>query len=289
MPRIDPVQLDLFLLEDTLWIATAPVRVPSYDFPFQNFFACRHPWYRPTSLTAIGRFGVTDNYADLYQHLATTGIMLIHTPDQYRLTTELPHWYPLLSDLTPRSIWFEQPPTVPEIEQQFTWPIFLKGSRQTSKHKAALSILHSPNDYVHAIEQYQHNPILQLQALVCREFIPLRPVAAPQSDTIPPAFEFRTFWWRGQCVGAGPYWAAFTSYAWTKQEELAALAVAEEAADRLKVPFLVVDVAQTQHGAWIVIEVNDGQESGYAGIAPVALWQRIIEIERHYVANDTHI
>jgi hypothetical protein len=287
MPRIDPAQLDLFLLEDALWVASTPVGVPNYDFPFRSFFACRHPWYRPTPLTAVGRFGVTDNYADLYQQLAASGVLLIHTPDQYQLATELPHWYPLLSDLTPRSVWFDQPPTIAEIEQQFAWPIFLKGSRQTSRHKAALSILHSPEDYVRAIEEYQHNPILHWQAVVCREFIRLRPVPAPPADTISPAFEFRTFWWRGECVGAGPYWAAFTSYTWTKSEEQAALAVAAEAAGRLTIPFLVVDVAQTQDGAWIVIEVNDGQESGYAGIAPVALWQRIVDIERQYAATDT--
>lgn len=287
MPRIDPTQLDFFLLEDTLWIATSTIGVPNYDFSFQNFFACRHPYYRPTPLTAVGRFGVTDTYTELYQQLTSRAVRLIHSPEQYQLTTELPRWYPLLSDLTPRSAWYEHPPTVDEIERQFTWPIFLKGARQTSRHKAALSILHSPDEYTRAIEEYQRNPILQLQAVVCREFIRLRPVPAPQSDTIPPAFEFRTFWWRGQCVGAGPYWAAVTSYTWTRLEEQAALVVAAEAAHRLNVPFLVVDVAQTQDGRWIVIEVNDGQESGYAGIAPITLWQRIVDIERAYAVNDS--
>lgn len=60
MPRIDPAQLDLFLLEDVVWIATAPVGVPSYDFAFRSFFACRHPWRRPTPIITVGRFGVTD-------------------------------------------------------------------------------------------------------------------------------------------------------------------------------------------------------------------------------------
>lgn len=91
MPRIDPTQLDFFLLEDTIWIAATPIGVPNYDFLFQRFFACRRPWHRPTPLIAIGRFGVTDNYADLYQQLAARGVMLIHTPKQYQLTSELPH------------------------------------------------------------------------------------------------------------------------------------------------------------------------------------------------------
>lgn len=287
MPHIDPAQLDLLLLEDTLWITTAPVGIPHYDFPFHSFFACRHPWHRPSPVVAVGRFGVTENYSDLYQQLAADGILLIHTPDQYALASELPRWYPALSDLTPRSMWFAQPPSVAEIEHSFTWPIFLKGSRQTSRHKAALSILHSPQEYLAAIAEYQRNPILHWQAVVCRELIALRSVPAPLTDTIPPAFEFRTFWWRGECVGAGPYWAAIASYSWTKGEEQAALTVAQEAAKRLSLPFLVVDVAQTQEGNWIVIEVNDGQESGYAGIAPIRIWQNIIDRERQYVASIT--
>jgi hypothetical protein len=56
--------------------------------------------------------------------------------------------------------------------------------------------------------------------------------------------------------------------------------LAREVAERISVPFLVVDVAQTVEGRWIVIECNDGQESGYAGVAPIALWNRLIEVER---------
>jgi hypothetical protein len=46
------------------------------------------------------------------------------------------------------------------------------------------------------------------------------------------------------------------------------------------VPFLVVDIAQTETGQWIVIECNDGQESGYAGVSPFGLWQRIVDLEK---------
>jgi len=153
-----------------------------------------------------------------------------------------------------------------------------------SRHKAALSILRSPDDYRAAMEAFQKDRILHWQEIVCREFVPLRPVPAGASaaDVIPASFEYRTFWWRGQCVGAGPYWAAVTSYDWTQAEAQPALAVAAQAAQRLALPFLVVDVAQTVDGRWIVIEVNDAQESGYAGIAPLPLWQRIVEMEREY-------
>lgn len=283
MPNVSPELIDIVLLEDTVWIATCPIDAPRYDFSFHTYFACRHRSYRSERITAVGRFGVTDDYAELGRQLAEIGVDLVHSTEQHALASELTEWYPLLADLTPRSVWFEEPPSVAEIEEHFTWPIFLKGSRQTSRHQAALSILRSPDEYLAAMEVYRRNPVLYRQAVVCRELVPLRPVAAPPSALIPPSFEFRTFWWRGECVGAGPYWAAVASYGWTEQEERAALEVAGEAARRLDVPFLVVDVAQTGDGEWIVIEVNDGQESSYGGIAPMPLWQKVIDAERRRV------
>ena len=281
MPKVDVEDLDPFLLEDTVWIAAAKIDVPAYDFAFATFFSCRHPLYRPELIQCIGRFGVTDDYADLYESLKAKGTSLIHTPDQHLLASELTHWYPLLEDITPRSLWFDRPPPAEEIEQHFSYPIFIKGSRQTSKHRADLSIVRSRDEYERTVSEYLSNPILHWQQFVCREFVKLRPVSVKRkTDKIPPSFEFRTFWWRGECVGSGVYWAAFADYSWTDAEKFAALTVARTAAERIDVPFLVIDIAQTINGEWIVIECNDAQESGYAAIAPIALWQNIIDIER---------
>ncbi len=52
---------------------------------------------------------------------------------------------------------------------------------------------------------------------------------------------------------------------------------------RVEVPFLVVDVAQSIEGTWLVIECNDGQEAGYAGISPIGLWQSLIAAEKRRV------
>jgi hypothetical protein len=251
-----------------------------YDFPFQSFFACRRPYYRPERITVVGRFGVATNYAEIYQHLQSNGVTLVHTPEQYFLASELTHWYPHLADLTPRSVWFDAPPSAATIEQLFDYPVFLKGSRQTSRHKAALSIVRNRAEYEHAAAQYRQNPILHWQPFVCREFIELRRVAGKATDKIPASFEWRTFWWQGECVGAGAYWAEFASYRWTEAEKYAGLQVARAATRRLEVPFLVVDIAQDKDGKWLVIECNDAQESGYAGVAPIALWQNIIALAK---------
>lgn len=113
-----------------------------------------------------------------------------------------------------------------------------------------------------------------------REFVPLRAVESSATRKVPASFEFRTFWWRGECVGEGAYYAETAQYQWDRIERVKALSLAKEVVRRVDVTFLVVDLAQTATGEWIVIELNDGQESGYAGIAPIGLWQKVVDIER---------
>lgn len=270
--------LDLFALEGLVWIAEAKIKLPCYDFAFDRHFNCQRPEDRPDPVIAVGRFGVAPNYFDTYrQLLETKAVKLIHSPEENRLASELPNWYPLISDLTPRSRWYREIPDIAEIEAHFNWPIFIKGSRQTNHHQAELSIIHSAQEYCQAVEHYRKEPMLSWQQFVCREYIPLRPIADYiETGMIPPSFEFRTFGWYGRYVGAGHYWHPVATYQWTEAEEKAAVAVARQAAHRLKLPFLVIDIAQTVDGQWIVIECNDGQESGYAGTSPLALWQNII-------------
>jgi hypothetical protein len=142
-------------------------------------------------------------------------------------------------------------------------------------------MIESDSDFLAAKERYAADPILGWQDVVCRKSVPLRPVAEAEADAtkMPRRFEFRTFWWRGQLAGAGRYWWEGPAYDWSESERTAGLSVASEAARRINVPFLVVDIAQTESGAWMVIECNDGQESGYAGVSPLGLWQKNIDPE----------
>jgi hypothetical protein len=158
--------------------------------------------------------------------------------------------------------------------------VFVKGDRQTSRHRKSLAILRNREEFETARQDWKRNSILRWQKVVCREFVRLRVVEDARPDRIPASFEFRTFWWKESLVGSGRYWWEGARYDWTEGEQAEGLAVAREVIRRVDVPFLVVDIAQTVDGRWIVIDCNDGQESGYAGVSPIGLWQKIIGIER---------
>lgn len=271
---------DLFLLEDLVWIWTRPIGIPIYDFAFDQFFACRRPYDRPREVETIARTGALDSYEAAYAELLADGVRLVHSSNQYLRATRLPLWYPLLQDLTAKSLWFSGPPDPKQIEAELGWPIFMKGARQTSRHRRKLSIIAGPDDLQRALEDYARDPILGWQDVVCRQLLPLRPVEDPDPERIPSSYEFRTFWWRGELAGCGRYWWQGVEYDLAPDERGPALSIAREAARRVDVPFLVVDIAQRVDGTWVVIECNDGQESGYAGVSPFALWQEVVRLAR---------
>lgn len=280
MKHPSPSEIDLFRLNGTVWIAERRIGLGVYDFPFDIFLPCSRSLWGLEEVTAVSRCGAVDDYPAYHAAMAERGISLIHTPEQHELCSELTAWYPLLSDLTPESRWYDQTPDAAAAERLFGWPLFLKGSRQTSRHNAKLSIVRNADEYCQAIASFAADRLLHWQQIVLRRFVPLRPVAADMGEKIPASFEFRTFWWKGQLAGAGPYFQEFARYQWTDAEKEAALTVAAEAARRLALPFVVIDLAQTLSGEWILIEINDAQESGYTGVQALSLWQRIVELEK---------
>ena len=272
---------DLFRLEDRLWILQKETKSPAYDFGFGQFFSCRRARGRTDGIKAVARVGALPDYRHVKESLAGIGVDLVNSPDQHSLASDLPSWYPKLEELTPKSLWSKKPITAEVVERELGWPVFVKGARQTSRHRADLSIAKSPGEYEALLRRYSDDSILHWQQVVVREYVDLRPVRHERTNEVPASFEFRTFWWHGVLVGAGAYWtgAGVSAYDWTTNERAAALEVAEAAVHRLAVPFVVVDIAQTQIGEWIVIECNDAQESGYAGVSPFGLWQNVIAEE----------
>ena len=81
------------------------------------------------------------------------------------------------------------------------------------------------------------------------------------------------------------HWVLSLGYYWPGDDPLSALSAAEnnavrqlalEAARRLAVPYLAVDIGQLHSGEWIVIEVGDAQFAGLSRNAPLALWNRLV-------------
>ena len=266
--------MNLARLESKLLVLSEDVGVSVYDFNFDLHFSCDHPHRIDGEEPCVLRIGPIRDYASEYDEKLEMGLRLINSPEEHVRASELEYWYGAIEDLTPRTMVFETLPSASDIEAQFSWPVFLKGSRQTSKHNPDLSVIRDREHYRRAADDYRDDSILHWQKPVVREFVPLLTVQGNVPGKVQPSIEYRSFWWYGECVGWGRYWYQVEPYECADAE--AGLAIAGKAAARLHVPFLVVDFAKTQAGKWIVIECNDAQESGYVGIAPQALWRNLL-------------
>lgn len=269
---------DFFELESSIWLAERKTGVPAYDFQFSSLFKIERP-RTEVKATTVARIGAISNYDGLYKELLASDFELINTPKQHHLASVLEAWYPLINRLTPKSVVYHEVPSVEEVLEQLDFPLFIKGNRQTAKHDPSLSIARNRDDFSRITSAYQNNEILHWQKMVCRQLVALRALPYQVADKVPISFEFRTFWWKGQFVAAGHYWSQHLEYTWTETEKREALAVAQQAVKLLEIPFLVIDMAMTSKGEWIIIECNDAQESGYCGVNPIALWRNIVNAE----------
>ena len=75
----------------------------------------------------------------------------------------------------------------------------------------------------------------------------------------------------------GPYWYMGGNYSLSENELHDVLKLTDWAAQKLGVIFPAIDVAKTAAGEWIIIEVNDAQESGFVGVNPLVLWNNTID------------
>lgn len=277
----DLKKTDFFCLEKKLWLANQTTNIRAYDFQFTPLFSVSRPRINEPS-KIVARIGAIADYSSLYLTYQELGFELINSPKQHQLASELQFWYPLIAEMTPKSKVYPNFPDLATVLKDFSFPIFIKGNRQTAKHHPDLCIAKNKTDFQQIAKAYQENNILHWQAVVCRTYVPLHSLKQQVPDKVPLSFEFRTFWWKGNLVGSGPYWSQFANYQWSPQQQQVALQLAQQAANRIQVPFLVIDLALTQKGKWIIIECNDAQESGYAGVAPFLLWQNILELENNH-------
>lgn len=168
--------MDLSLIENELAILSRPTGVSAYDFDFGLHFECRHPYRLDREYDGILRIGAPADYAACYREAIELGIRPINDPDQHRIASQIEYWYPSIAEMTPKTRVFDALPEADRVEAEFGWPVFLKGSRQTSKHNPDLAIIENREHYARAVAAYGRDPILHWQKPVLREFVALAPI-----------------------------------------------------------------------------------------------------------------
>lgn len=257
-----------------------------YDFTFRNHFECKSV-ISPTDFPVLLHIGAVEDYAAIEEMIEQMGMRLLINEAEHLRCSRIEKWYPAVKDKTPYTKIYDELPDIKELLKDFSLPVFVKGDRQTNRHNKSQCIIESIEDYERLRLDWNKDPILSWQKVAVREYIPLQIIDDKSfPDMVPISYEFRFFCYEGKVVGYGPYWYMGRQYSLEQREKEIAIHLAEWAAQRVAVSFIAVDLAKTADGEWIVIEVNDAQESGFVGINPIMLWHNTIEAmqERNWLS-----
>lgn len=253
-----------------------------YDFNFRNHFECKSV-VSGIDAPVLLHIGAIKDYAAVEKALKEMGMATLISEEEHLRCSTIECWYPLIKDRTPFTKIYDELPSTDNLLQDFSFPVFIKGNRQTNHHKKSQCIIENVEVYEKLREEWKSDDILSWQKAAVREYIPLQIIDETSfPDMVPLSYEFRFFYFEGKCMAYGPYWYMGKKYALQKEELDSVLKLTDWVSDQLDVIFLAIDVAKTSNGDWIVIEVNDAQESGFVGVNPIVLWNNTIEAMQNY-------
>lgn len=217
--------------------------------------------YRGWMLSAV-------RYAELYAALQARGYALLTSPEAYRLCHHLPESYPLLAEVTPRSVWLDLaggldlPRVLSQLQTFGSAPVILKDYVKSEKHDwegaCFIPCAADADAVARVLAGFRSWRGSDLEGgLVFREFVTLRSLGSHGQSGMPLTREFRLFVARGQILTWFPYWGQGD---YTGEEP--PLAWAQEVASAIESPLFSLDLAQREDGSWLVIELGDGQVAG---------------------------
>lgn len=230
----------------------------------------------PGSLV-IGRYSVLPYYRELERELGLRGSHLINSYAEHSFIADMRLWSmgegPLVG-LTPKTWgdWLN----LPEGKS-----FVLKGSTNSRKSLWGSHMFASSREDVPRVAMNLYrDSLIGEQSVLVREYVPLRSFGVDLNG-MPITNEWRTFWvvkdGQAHMVSHGYYWSNHPDTLEKASFPEEARALGQKAADRLvrHATFFVLDLAETEEGSWIVIEVNDGQMSGLSCVDPHALYSGI--------------
>lgn len=214
----------------------------------------------------VGRYATLPHYEELQVDLVMAEACLANSVAAHQWIAKL-KWYETFRDHTPET-WNEH--ELPHLDG----PFVIKGETNSKKWQWRTHMFaETRSDAARVIADLRQDSMIGDQAIKIRRYVPLK-VHEPAVIGPPFAHEYRFFFWKTVLLASGYYWATAETYPDVPLEaEEFARSLASTAANHAT--FFVLDVALTEAGKWILVEINDGQQSGLCTINPQQLYDRL--------------
>lgn len=242
----------------------------------QHFPTVSYPTQLKGGEQLIPRFSVLPNADYHYGMYKAGGQTCLNSREQHEYVASA-RWIPHFPGSTPTTYMQSGWATVPDCAQGWV----VKGLTNSRKQRWDTHMrAPSRSALKEVMSRCYEDPLLSEQGLMIREYVPLAPYLEDGEPLVllhglPVVMEWRTFWLRDHLISSHFYWAPHTGTNPTIPEPL--LQAAQAWAEQLSkdVNFFVLDVALTSEGQPLLIEVNDGQQSGLNGLDPQIFYQAL--------------
>ena len=231
----------------------------------------------PKDSLVIGRYSVLPYYSELESDLHSNKSSLINDVRQHSFAANVHEYASLLYSLTPDT--WERVEDIPMSEKG---PFIVKGAINSRKNSWNTKMFAKDrNNLGRVIVTLLDDPLVAPQGLAIRKFIPLETLMVGINE-LPITNEHRIFVLNKRVVASGFYWA---NHVIDIQERFGRIPELDSFAWDLiyraiqlidtNCNFYTIDVAKTQEGDWIIIELNDGQMAGLSTIDPDSFYSRL--------------
>jgi hypothetical protein len=213
-------------------------------------------------------------YREVEAELGLIGCRLINSYDQHRYIADIENWYSDLKDYTPKT-WFDWC-SLPDSS------FVIKGRTNSRKFQWATQMFCPTKADVPLIaEVLLNDAMMNEQGLCVREYVPLKRFETGING-LPITNEWRVFCLGDKVVAGDYYWSNYPECKPCDWERLpnAAWYLLNDVMGIVSqhTNFYVVDIAETERGEWILVELNDGQMSGLSMIDAKGLYKRLWEM-----------
>ena len=225
----------------------------------------------PKDSLVIARYSALPFYRELEADLANNGSRLLNSHREHDWIASF-DWYYYLESFTPRS-WKEYEFQYCDIDG----PFVIKGATNSRKQQWNTHMYaETKRDAFDVVSLLVNDPLIGPQGIIYREFVPLKEVERCPIYQQPFVNEWRFFFYKNHLLSYGYYWTnCNTPEKFEITDEAIAMArdIARICAKHTS--FFVLDLAEKASGGWILIEVNDGQQSGLSDNQPENLYRSL--------------
>lgn len=212
----------------------------------------------PPNSLVVGRYSCLPFYRELEQDLLENGSKLINSHNQHLWIADLKEWYEDFHGITPKT-WMNLA-SLPE-----EGPFVLKGETNSKKfHWNTHMFARNKREAIEVYGRLSQDSLIAQQNIYIREYVPLVKLAEGLNG-LQISEEYRFFILDGQVLSGGFYWSSHVDDLTTIPDPAN---VPQEFLNDViwrigsNARFVVVDIGRKADGGWMVVEVNDGQQSG---------------------------